>query len=53
MADILTFPHRGQCDCNCGQHSHWSIVATKNGVKLWFLNIEHLKRWDSIHEPDN
>jgi len=39
--------HTGKCDCGCGHHALWSVVKTKDGVKHWFLNRQHLSHWEA------
>jgi hypothetical protein len=39
--------HSGKCDCGCGEHSIWTIVRSDHGRKLWFLNLDHLRRWEA------
>jgi hypothetical protein len=39
--------HSGKCDCGCGQHSIWTIVSSDCGCKRWFLNLDHLRRWEA------
>jgi hypothetical protein len=35
------------CACGCNRHHLNSIVATKNGRKLWFLTLDCLDRWEA------
>ena len=40
--------HTGKCDCGCGQHSIWTIVRSEHDRKLWFLTLDHLRRWQAV-----
>ena len=42
--------HTGKCDCGCGQHSIWTIVRSEHDRKLWFLTLDHLRRWQAVRE---
>lgn len=41
--------HSGICDCGCKRHSLWTILKTVAGIKYWFLDSNHLKRWEENH----
>ena len=44
--------YSGKCDCGCGQHSIWTVVHTYRGRKLWFLTLDHLRRWQAVREVE-